>query len=807
MVLVGAAGAGKTRLAQEAVERLGRRSEWIAATRAAARIPLGVLLPLVPQETPIAAELAQLVRAIRGQVASWGGRRHVAIGVDDAHLLDDISAAVVAGLITTRAAFVVMTVRAGEAPADCLARLPVEGQVGVVHVDALPEAVMDRLIDHGTGGRIDVAARRRLRATARGNPAALRDLLHGAVPGGLSDHVVSRLAGLDTAVRTVVEMVACGEPVPLSLLERRAGAEQVAAAEEAGVVICERAENRVQARLEHPLFSEVLRARMPVARRRSTYRSLARELMATPMRRGEDVLRAALWQVEGGHIVRADLVRGGALQAVGRAGLTLAERLAQAFRAAEPGPRSDWLMAEILEYQGRSAEAAGLLPPTPPHQPRERVAWAVIRAKVQYWSRGDLPAAMATWDLVAGHPVVEAARAFVLLFAGRCRDVVPLAEQVLADPDSSAQATIWAAAAATVALGFLGRLPEAERIFARGHAVAAAHTAALPVGLFQMEAGACLARLAAGEPGRAAAIAAAGYRNRPDGEAPLPVNVWAFFGGVVALAQGRLDRAEALLREARAGLEQADTQRLHRCCLAALAGTRAVQGRHAEALDLMARADKLDNGTNQIFAPWVETWRAWAARAGGDTAGALEHAARAAALAAAAGLPYVEALARYETVRLGGAADVAALAALPGALPRELAGAARALAARDSAALADAAGALDRLGYHLHAAELATAAVRADRARGPLLTATANELRAKCPGARTPLLAADGLLRDFLTPREREIALLAPWHTSKQIAARLGLAVRTVDNALSRVYVKLGVQGRAELRAHLDELG
>jgi len=35
--------------------------------------------------------------------------------------------------------------------------------------------------------------------------------------------------------------------------------------------------------------------------------------------------------------------------------------------------------------------------------------------------------------------------------------------------------------------------------------------------------------------------------------------------------------------------------------------------------------------------------------------------------------------------------------------------------------------------------------------------------------------------------------------TSRQIAMRLGISTRTVDNLLGRVYTKLGVAGRDEL--------
>ncbi|MGA9692271.1 MAG: helix-turn-helix transcriptional regulator, partial [Pseudonocardiaceae bacterium] len=51
-----------------------------------------------------------------------------------------------------------------------------------------------------------------------------------------------------------------------------------------------------------------------------------------------------------------------------------------------------------------------------------------------------------------------------------------------------------------------------------------------------------------------------------------------------------------------------------------------------------------------------------------------------------------------------------------------------------------------------------------------------------------------------LTPRELEIArLAASGLSSRAIAARLVVAVRTVDNALGQVYAKLGIGRRNEL--------
>ncbi|MCX6399337.1 MAG: LuxR C-terminal-related transcriptional regulator [Propionibacteriales bacterium] len=58
----------------------------------------------------------------------------------------------------------------------------------------------------------------------------------------------------------------------------------------------------------------------------------------------------------------------------------------------------------------------------------------------------------------------------------------------------------------------------------------------------------------------------------------------------------------------------------------------------------------------------------------------------------------------------------------------------------------------------------------------------------------------------ILSPREIEIAQLAARRVrSKEIGEQLGLSARTVDNHLAKVYRKLGISGRAELRSALTE--
>jgi DNA-binding CsgD family transcriptional regulator len=68
-----------------------------------------------------------------------------------------------------------------------------------------------------------------------------------------------------------------------------------------------------------------------------------------------------------------------------------------------------------------------------------------------------------------------------------------------------------------------------------------------------------------------------------------------------------------------------------------------------------------------------------------------------------------------------------------------------------------------------------------------------------CEGTRTPDLMVTSSTVP-LSQREREVAgLAAEGLPSKEIAARLFVSLRTVNNHLQRVYTKLGVSSRADL--------
>src|SRR6202020_3207692 len=113
VVISAGPGVGKSRLAREIYAMAGAEGAttlWAQATASSATIPLGALAGLIPDEVRSDDPL-ELVRRSVAALRKRGGGRTVLLAVDDAQLLDPMSAALVLQLAATTDVFVLATIR------------------------------------------------------------------------------------------------------------------------------------------------------------------------------------------------------------------------------------------------------------------------------------------------------------------------------------------------------------------------------------------------------------------------------------------------------------------------------------------------------------------------------------------------------------------------------------------------------------------------------------------------------------------------------------------------------------------------
>jgi DNA-binding CsgD family transcriptional regulator len=273
---------------------------------------------------------------------------------------------------------------------------------------------------------------------------------------------------------------------------------------------------------------------------------------------------------------------------------------------------------------------------------------------------------------------------------------------------------------------------------------------------------------------------------------------WSLVEARVLLREGDAERAVARLRGADLCLEEVDPLRLRPGVRAELALAAVTAGAAAEAERWLIRVGH-DRETNPGVAARCDlAGSLLLAIDRGERAGARA-ALRAGDRAAAGGRRRDAVAAWHLAVRLGGTDGPLQRLATVAVRTRDTAIArdhAEALASGEPRRLERVARDAAAAGRYLAAAEAAAQAV--GRGGGARTRALATALAAACHSARTPAL--DGVARATLSPRRREAAaLVLRGHRGPEIAARMGVSVRTVDNHLAAVYRQVGVRDRREL--------
>lgn len=841
VVLAGVAGVGKTRLAREVAGQLegrGWATCWATATAAARAIPFGALASLLPASVDGGASRANLLRVAAQELtqAAGGAEGGLVVAVDDAHLLDDHSAALLGLLAGSGQARVLATVRTGQACPDAVTGLWKEGWCLRVEVQALSHREVAGLLEAVLGGPVEGASLQRLWTACQVNPLVLSELVAGGVQAGvlaapqglwrwrgrlvtarLADLVQARLQGLSAAQQRVGEVVAVAAPVGAAILEQLTDSRAVQAAQRHGVVT-EQADGRRQvAYLAHPIYGEVLRAGLVPAAARQICGQLAETVQACGARRQADLLRIATWRLQAGHTGHPDLFLQAARTAVGVLDHQLAHRLATAAAQAGAGFEAHYLRAETLIGLGQFRAADQLLAhlqTTAPTQTQQAMA-AQTRALHVLTSRGQVDDALQALQTTAGqlsdsHPQCElaATRSVILSGAGFLDEAVGTGTTVLDQPGASGRALGAAGIAVASSLAYQGRPQQALRVLASVEERLDRNSPYLREWGF--EGFRFVATLFSGQFCDAATRAEQAYHHSIDQAAPVWLTgSWASFTGAALRAQGRLTQAARWLGEGIALLEEADTGGHLALSLAELAHCHALQGDGRGAQQALSRAEGAWFPGQRYLEGFLRQAHVWATAANGETSAAAQLALDAADQQGQAGWRRSQACLLHQAARLG-AADRAApiLADLARGCDAPViamaAAHAGALAQADASSLLEVSAEFEQRGALLYGAEAAAQAAsifRQQGRRGSALTATARarHLADQCEGAHTPALA--GLDQPLpLTAREREIAgLAARGLTNHQIAGRLTISQRTVHNHLTHTYSKLGITGRDQL--------
>ncbi len=827
IVLVGDAGVGKTTLARLVTQALPTRVRWVAGTESARSIPLGVFAHLVGAAT--SRDPVAFLAAARETIISEG---HSVIGVDDAHLLDQLSATLLHQLALDGSVRIVATVRSGETVPDAITSLWKDGYLQRLHLMPFTKAQCVTLIESALGGRVEGLSADLMWESSGGNALFVKHLVEGALEAGtlrqvrgvwqlrgrtavtseLASLLDSRVDQLPDNVLHALRLLTFCEPLDLDTLSGVCGVDAVEEAENRGLIRVEE-NSGIEVRFNHPLFGEVIRRRLGMAAARRLRGEVVRALQGQSLRSPADRIRLAELTLDSDESPDVDLLVSAARDAIALTNVTLGERLARAAVNRGGGLVASELLARSLLWQGNSAEAEETLNAFDPDKMNELelVRWGLVRIANLHWSMGDAEGADEVLDLLCdrvAHPglklVVAGVASASRLFENQLSEAVELSKLVLASPDASAAAVEWAVFGGALALALMGRGEEVEAVAERGHQIDDKVDGLLR---YLTAFGEVRALALSGDFDTAARRSADIVRITSAGQY-LAWGMANVLVGTVELGRGRFADTVSRMEQTVAALTSESAASWSFPARLLLAQSYCALGRADAGATMVAELRTRSGKHVAVFAPQLRIAEAWLAAAEGNVSAAIELALDAARLASESQQSAIEMLALHDAVRFGDQTCLDRLADLAsttgGLLASAIAAHASAVRDRDAVKVCESAHQFEHIGALLSAADASAQAAVAfeasdDRRRSVEAAAAATRLAAECGGIRTPALelAAHPLP---LTVREREIAnLVAAGLSNKEIADRLVVSVRTVEGHLYRACIKLDISDREDL--------
>ncbi len=830
IVLIGDAGVGKTTLARLVTQSLPSRVQWVAGTESARSIPLGVFAHLVGAAT--SRDPVAFLSAARETIVSEG---HSVIGVDDAHLLDQLSATLLHQLAMDGSVRIVATVRAGESVPDAITSLWKDGYLQRLHLTPFTKEQCVTLIEDALGGRVEGLSADLMWEASGGNALFVRHLVEGALEAGtlrqvrgvwqlrgrtavtseLASLLDSRVEQLPENVLHALRLLTFCEPLDLDTLSDIVGAEAVEDAEERGLVRVVEDHSTIDVRFNHPLFGEVIRRRLGMAAGRRLRGEVVRALRDQPLKAPTDRIRLAELTLDSDQQPDLELLVTAARDAIALTNVTLGERIARAAVNRGGGLVASELLARSLLWQGKAAEAEETLSAFEPEALDELdlARWGLARIANLHWSMGDAESADEVLEVLRKRITHNGLRLLIdgvasasRTFENQLSEAVELSEKVLADPEANPTAVEWAAFGGALALALMGRDDEVYAVAQRGHEVESRVDGLLR---YLASFGEVRALTLAGDFETAAQRSADIGRITSAGQY-LAWGMANVLVGTVGVARGLFADTVPRMEQTVAALTAESAASWSFPARLMLAQSYCALGRVEPGAKMMAEVKTRFGRHVAVFGPQLKIAESWLTAAEGNVSAAIELALEAARLASESGQQAIEMLALHDAVRFGDQTSldrlVVVATATGGRLAATIAAHASAVRDRDAAGIVAASEQFESIGALLSAADAAAQAAVAyegsdDRRRSVEAAASANRLAAECGGIRTPALdlAAHPLP---LTVREREIAnLVAAGLSNRDIADRLVVSVRTVEGHLYRACIKLDISDREELAA------
>ena len=652
VALLGVDGVGKTTLAEQIAERLGQHDPVrVIGTASGAAVPFGAFGPLVAI-SEVGKPAALIHAALDSLLAQTD---NALIIVDDAHLLDPLSATLVYQLAQTNRGRLIVTVRSTPPIPAAIGALWQDGLLERIDITPMNGAETDAVLSAPGADRdaaLDPALdNAELYRRSVGNPLHLRLMIQTGDPErSLPDLVDRYVAGLPAPAREVLAYLSVQEPLAHTDLVALTAADAVDTADAAGAV------RLVGSSVYsgHPLFAESAVANAAEPQLRLLRTAVVDRLATHPLRHLGDRLGRSVLALDSERPETVDDVVAAAQESLRLGDLGLSERLASAALHRDERFDARLALSYALAWQGRGREADHVLAEVDPATLSEEqvLAWALPRAANQFWMLSEPERASAFLQTVrrrvSGTPAritLDALSATFAMNAGNVARALQIATEVLSTEDAPDMAVAWASSAAALSSARMGRFADVGPLVDRALGTEYPGLLRFTVGLAETT-----TLLMAGQT-QAAYDTALGFTDFAELAQPGR-SIGELLLAEVLIARGEPDAAATLLVPASAILERTGYS-WGPLSLTYLATALAQQGEIAESAKILSRAESRHGTKSALFAPELAVARAWRLATIGDQHGAIDAARDGARMAERTGQYAIAVRAWHEAARLG----------------------------------------------------------------------------------------------------------------------------------------------------------